>query len=110
MTSSADGLRLLELERAANTVLIGMGPAGVPTRVLAAHFHSCWSYAGDGHAPGQISAARMLAEFRFHHISEHTDIYGVGGSPRTHSLSPAMHNAARAAGAVPSRAAVCLEC
>ena len=97
--SLSDNLHLLGLERAPNTVLIGMGTAGLPTRVLAAHFHSQWSYAGDGHAPGQISAARMLDEFRFRHISERTDIYGVVGSPLTHSISPAMHNAVfRAAG------------
>jgi 3-dehydroquinate dehydratase/shikimate dehydrogenase len=98
--SLSDNLRLLALERAANTVLIGMGPAGIATRVLAAHFHSHWSYAGDGHAPGQISASRMLGEFGFRQITERTDIYGVVGSPLTHSISPAMHNAAfRAAGA-----------
>src|SRR5688572_23719816 len=92
--SLSDNLRLLQLERAPNTVLIAMGPAGAPTRVLAAHFHSMWSYAGDGYAPGQISAARMLEEFRFRNITEKTQIYGVVGSPLTHSVSPAMHNAA----------------
>ncbi len=97
--SLSDNLRLLQLERAANTVLIGMGPVGAPTRLLAAHFHSLWSYAGDGYAPGQISAARMLDEFRFRDVTERTAIYGVVGSPLTHSVSPAMHNAAfRAAG------------
>jgi 3-dehydroquinate dehydratase/shikimate dehydrogenase len=97
--SLSDNLHLLQLERAANTVLIGMGRSGAPTRVLAAHFHSHWSYAGDGVAPGQISAPRMLEEFRFREVSEQTAIYGVVGSPLTHSVSPAMHNAAfRAAG------------
>jgi 3-dehydroquinate dehydratase / shikimate dehydrogenase len=97
--SLSDNIHLLQLERAANTVLIGMGAAGAPSRVLAAHFHSLWSYAGEGYAPGQISAARMLEEFRFREITDQTAIYGVVGSPLTHSVSPAMHNAAfRAAG------------
>jgi 3-dehydroquinate dehydratase / shikimate dehydrogenase len=97
--SLTDNVHLLQLERAPNTVLIAMGPAGAATRVLAAHFHSAWSYAGDGYAPGQISAARMVDEFRFRSITEQTAIYGVVGSPLTHSVSPAMHNAAfRAAG------------
>src|SRR5688572_6449907 len=97
--SLSDTLHLLQIQRAPNTVLIGMGPAGAPTRVLAAHFHSLWSYAGEGYAPGQISAARMLSEFRFREITDQTAIYGVVGSPLTHSVSPAMHNAAfRAAG------------
>jgi 3-dehydroquinate dehydratase / shikimate dehydrogenase len=98
--SLADNLRLLQLERMPNTALIGMGPAGIPTRVLAAHFHSCWSYAGDGHAPGMIAASRMLEEFRFRDVTDRTQVYGVVGSPLSHSISPAMHNAAfRAAGA-----------
>jgi 3-dehydroquinate dehydratase/shikimate dehydrogenase len=97
--SLSDNLRLLQIERSGNTVLIGMGASGVATRVLAAHFHSQWSYAGEGHAPGQIDASRMLDEFGFRRLSERTDIYGVVGSPLTHSISPAMHNAAfRAAG------------
>ena len=97
--SLADNLRLLQLERAPNTVLIGMGPVGAPTRVLAAHFHSHWTYAGDAHAPGMIPAARMLDEFRFREVTGASAIYGVVGSPLTHSASPAMHNAAfRAAG------------
>jgi 3-dehydroquinate dehydratase/shikimate dehydrogenase len=96
----ADSLRLLALERTGQTVLIGMGAAGWPTRVLAAHFHSAWSYAGDGHAPGQIAASRMLNEFRFRNITEQTAVYGVVGFPLSHSISPSMHNAAfRAAGA-----------
>ena len=97
--SLSDNLHLLQLERAANTVLIGMGPAGLPSRVLAAHFHSKWSYAGDGHAPGMIPVVRMLDEFKFRDLSDATQIYGVVGSPLSHSVSPAMHNAAfRAAG------------
>ncbi len=96
----ADNLRLLQLERTGQTVLIGMGASGLPTRVLAAHFHSAWSYAGDGHAPGQISAARMLNDFRFRSITDQTAVYGVVGFPLSHSISPSMHNAAfRAAGA-----------
>jgi 3-dehydroquinate dehydratase/shikimate dehydrogenase len=98
--SLSDNLRFLQLEPTDNTVLIGMGPAGVPTRVLAAHFRSCWSYAGDGHAPGQLLASRMLGEFGFRQVTRRTAIYGVVGSPLAHSLSPVMHNAVfRASGA-----------
>jgi 3-dehydroquinate dehydratase/shikimate dehydrogenase len=81
------------------TVVIGMGDAGLPTRVLAARFGSCWTYAGDGAAPGQIPAAMLIEEFSFRSIAERTGIYGIVGRPVAHSLSPAMHNAAfRAAG------------
>jgi 3-dehydroquinate dehydratase type I len=44
-------------------VLLAMGQAGVPTRVLAARMRNRWTYAGDGVAPGQLPAARLLGEF-----------------------------------------------
>lgn len=75
-------------------VLIAMGEAGVATRLLASWFRSCWTYAGDGVAPGQISERRMHAEFGFRRIGARTAIYGVLGRPVSHSVSPAMHNAA----------------
>jgi 3-dehydroquinate dehydratase/shikimate dehydrogenase len=99
------------------TVLIGMGTAGVVSRLLAAHFGSCWAYGGswgvgsvgagsvgagswDGGpaiAPGQVPARRMLNEFHFRRISAATAVYAVVGRPIEHSISPAMHNAAFAA-------------
>jgi 3-dehydroquinate dehydratase/shikimate dehydrogenase len=102
--SLSDCLPLLQIggrtTRYPATTVVGMGAAGLPTRILAAHFGSCWTYAGDGRALGQISPERMLGEFGFKRISPQTDIYGIVGSPLTHSVSPAMHNAAfRAAAA-----------
>ena len=74
-------------------VLIGMGTAGIPSRVLAARLGSCWTYAGEAVAPGQIDLERMQRQFRFRELSGNTAVYGVLGSPIGHSLSPAMHNA-----------------
>jgi 3-dehydroquinate dehydratase/shikimate dehydrogenase len=74
--------------------LIAMGEPGIASRVLAGWMGSCWTYAGDGVAPGQIPAKRMHEEFRFRQIGARTAIYGVLGRPVTHSVSPAMHNAA----------------
>jgi 3-dehydroquinate dehydratase/shikimate dehydrogenase len=62
--------------------------------VLASRFHSCWTYAGEGAAPGQISAHRLRDQYSFHRIAAETALYGVVGRPIMHSLSPAMHNAA----------------
>jgi len=95
--SAGDVVQLLRLGRAhrpERLVLIGMGPAGVPTRLLPAHFGSCWTYAGDGVAPGQVCVTDMVHRYRFKQTSAATAVYGVAGAPIAHSLSPAMHNAA----------------
>lgn len=74
--------------------LIAMGEAGIATRVLASWMGSCWTYAGDNAAPGQLSERVMHDEFQFRRIGSHTAIYGILGRPVSHSVSPAMHNAA----------------
>jgi 3-dehydroquinate dehydratase/shikimate dehydrogenase len=96
VTRLADTLPLKQLTGVAGTptVVIAMGEAGLPTRVLAARFGSCWTYAGDGVAPGQVSAAAMIERYRFRSIAQRTSIYGVIGRPIGHSISPAIHNAA----------------
>ncbi|HJN44574.1 MAG: hypothetical protein CL477_10530 [Acidobacteria bacterium] len=94
--SAGDVVQLLRLGRAARServVLVGMGPAGVATRLLAAHFGSCWSYAGEGVAPGQVGLSEMVHRYRFKRTTASTAVYGVAGKPIGHSLSPPMHNA-----------------
>lgn len=92
--SLCQGLELMSLGTSEEArVLIGMGPAGIPTRVLANHFGVSWSYAGNGVAPGQIDLKQMLDRYRFSELTSQTEIYGVIGKPVMHSVSPAMHNA-----------------
>lgn len=88
----SDTLPLKEVTREGKTVAIAMGGSGIPTRALAAQFGSCWSYAGNGVAPGQVPAARMVDELRFRDVSESTSVYGVIGSMTADSKSPALHN------------------
>jgi 3-dehydroquinate dehydratase/shikimate dehydrogenase len=92
-----DTLPLLEVARGGDAVVVGMGDAGVPTRLLASRYGSRWSYAGNGVAPGQIAATRMLSQFRFRDIGSLTRIFGVVSSTAMYSFSPLMHNAAFAA-------------
>lgn len=80
-----------------NHVLIAMGTPGLASRILAGRLRNRWTYAGDGVAPGQISAARLLDEFHFRRIAPDAALYGVVGNPVGHSRSPVMHNAGFAA-------------
>ena len=93
----SDTLPLLDIARGGDAVVIGMGDAGVPSRLLASRFGSRWTYAGNGVAPGQMPAARMVDQFRFRTVGARTALYGVVGDNVMHSASPAMHNAACAA-------------
>ena len=74
-------------------VIIGMGPAGLPSRLIPDRFGSCWTYAGDSVAPGQVGLARMRDEYRVGRVSAAAELFGIVGAPLEHSLSPAMHNA-----------------
>ncbi len=100
----ADCITLLELSRTfghnERAVLIAMGDAGSATRILAQRFGSAWTYAGGVRDVGQLSASRLLEQFRYRSISAVTDIYGLVGLPVSHSVSPAMHNAAFAASGI----------
>jgi 3-dehydroquinate dehydratase/shikimate dehydrogenase len=78
-------------------VLIAMGNVGIPSRVLAARLGNRWSYAGDAVAPGQLTAERLVEEFRIRDVGPGAALYGVVGNPVVQSLSPAMHNAGFAA-------------
>jgi len=93
-----DGPALVEILKPheAPTVVVAMGEAGLPTRVLAAPLGSLWTYAADTTlaAPGQVSTERMRDEFRVSNLTARTALYGVVGRPVSHSLSPAIHNRA----------------
>ncbi|MCX6544730.1 MAG: type I 3-dehydroquinate dehydratase [Acidobacteria bacterium] len=92
----SDCLTLLELGRTRRDrrlIVLAMGEAGLVTRVFAARFGSCWTYAGEGVAPGQIGAAQLTNELAFRRIGPATRAYGLFGRGIAHSPSPAMHNA-----------------
>ena len=95
-----DTLCLRAVPRDGGAVVVGMGEAGVPSRLLATRYGSAWTYAGDGVAPGQLPAERMVCELRFSHVGPETALYGVVSTNALHSLSPVMHNAAYGAAGV----------
>ena len=98
LTALSDAIPLLDLgaqsSRQQGMILIGMGPYGLVTRILAGRFGSVWAYAGAQREIGQVSAAVLLEDYHFQSLTESTEVYGVAGNPVAHSVSPAMHNAA----------------
>ncbi|TWT45460.1 Shikimate dehydrogenase [Phycisphaerae bacterium RAS1] len=94
---------LLALRRTAAwrpTIALGMGEAGLLTRVLGPKFGAFGVFAaldaGGESAPGQPTIDE-LRRLRWGAIGPRTRVYGVIGWPVGHSRSPALHNAAMAA-------------
>jgi len=77
-------------------MVIGMGLAGAPTRILGQLYGAEFTFAPlvkeKASAPGQVTLGEMLSLFRLHSITQSTRILGVIGNPLGHSLSPLLHN------------------
>jgi 3-dehydroquinate dehydratase / shikimate dehydrogenase len=81
-----------------HVVVIGMGPSGLPARLLSLKWGSTFTYASVGSrppvAPGQLPARLLRAVYRVEHLDRRTRFFGIVGSRASASLSPAMHNVA----------------
>jgi 3-dehydroquinate dehydratase/shikimate dehydrogenase len=81
-------------------ILIGMGPYGIATRVLAGRLGSLLTFASSslqGHvaaAPGHMDPELLAEGFGYYDIGEATKVFGIIGNPVLHSRSPAFHNKA----------------
>lgn len=98
-----DNLRILRLlkahrRRSPRVVALGMGPSGLPARLLALRWGCPFTYAsaGDhlGVSAGQLPSETMRLVYRVDHLDHRTQLFGVVGSRASISLSPAMQNAA----------------
>ena len=92
-------IRFLEkMADSTNIVGICMGDAGVISRVLGVRAGSAFTFAaageGDETAPGQITTRTLLDVYRIDQVDAATKVYGVAGTPVSHSLSPLMLNTA----------------
>ncbi|HYG76176.1 MAG TPA: shikimate dehydrogenase [Planctomycetota bacterium] len=79
-------------------LLLGMGEAGLWTRILAPLFGAPFTFArgegAPGTAPGQPTCRELDELYRVRQMRTGWPIYGVIGNPIGHSLSPLLHNTA----------------
>ena len=101
-TSLHDNVLMMKfLERASHDhsiVGLCMGEQGIISRVLSLRAGSAFTFAaatvGEETGPGQIAAKTLRDVYRTEQVDAATRVYGVAGDPVSHSLSPAMMNAA----------------
>ncbi len=78
-------------------VMLCMGEAGLPSRVLAKKFGALLTFAAldaeRNTAPGQPTLQEIKSLYRWDALTKDTKVYGVIGDPVGHSMSPAIHNA-----------------
>ena len=77
-------------------MLLAMGEAGLPSRVLAPvggiRMDLCGAVRHQGTASGQVSARTLRHLYRMEKITRAAKIFGVIADPVRHSISPAVHN------------------
>lgn len=101
-TTLSDNLTMIQFlsREADNHSLVGvcMGEQGIISRVLGVRAGSVFTFAsaspGAETAPGQVSAQELRSVYRIEQVDVATRVYGVAGDPISHSLSPAIMNAA----------------
>ena len=75
-----------------------MGEQGIISRVLGLRAGSAFTFAAlredEKTGPGQITANELRSTYRIEQVDAATRVYGVAGDPVSHSLSPALMNAA----------------
>jgi len=95
-----DNIRIFELLKSAQipTISFCMGELGYISRILTSKFGGFLTFAslekGKESAPGQLTADELSSIYHFKEINRETKLYGIIGNPVSHSMSPAIHNAA----------------
>jgi 3-dehydroquinate dehydratase/shikimate dehydrogenase len=98
--SVRDNIEAFEIlqNRTKPTIALCMGEAGLISRVLAKKFGAFLTFASlrdeSATAPGQVTIHDMKRLYRWDALNNNTKVYGVVAQPVTHSMSPAIHNAA----------------
>lgn len=98
-----EGLDLLH-RAGKDMIVFCMGQAGLMTRVLAKKLGAFLTFASldenSATAAGQIPVGQMKQLYRWDRLDNETEVFGLIGNPVSHSLSPALFNAAFEAEAI----------
>ena len=95
-----DNIRIFELLKSAKvpTISFCMGESGYISRILTSKFGGFLTFAslekGKESAPGQLTVNELSNVYHFKETNRETKLYGIIGNPVSHSMSPAIHNAA----------------
>src|SRR5204863_978752 len=92
-------MKFLEKESDRHSLIgLCMGEQGIISRILGVRAGSAFTFAAlspdEKTAPGQVTAQELRSTYRIEQVDAATRVYGVAGDPVTHSLSPAIMNAA----------------
>jgi 3-dehydroquinate dehydratase / shikimate dehydrogenase len=92
-------MKFLERHQDAHSLVgLCMGEQGIISRVLGVRAGSAFTFAAltadEKTAPGQVTAQELRSIYRIDQVDAATKVYGVAGDPVSHSLSPAIMNAA----------------
>jgi 3-dehydroquinate dehydratase/shikimate dehydrogenase len=97
----SDTQRVLALSKAypkLKFVMLAMGEAGFPSRVLSPAMGGLYTYAApsstEGTAVGQVCARQLRHLYRIDRFTKAAKIFGVIADPIRHSISPQVHNRA----------------
>ena len=109
----SDNVRILELaagNEETPLVILGMGEAGLPSRILGPSRGSIFGFGAPDvpasarkrgrpatpqpTAPGQMTASLMRGRYQVQKRKSPSQVYGVVACPVGHSMSPALHNRA----------------
>ncbi len=81
------------LQEVPEKILLGMGPFGVPTRILYRKLNSILTFTSpDEVAPGQFSPRTLKEVYHADTVDAKTHVYGIIGNPVLHTKSPMIHN------------------
>lgn len=87
--------------RGIDKIILGMGPLGLSTRILAERLGSLLSFTTpkwepdiEISGPGQLDPQELVETYRFKALNEGSRVFAVIGSPLTATSSPGIHNGA----------------